>query len=283
VAHKSGELAELVKSVVPDYPTVLAIVYEVCRGGSSYHCSVMPKPHSDIEQAVAHWDQVYAATDYSRRAELHVLEPAMAFFGDVRGKTLLDLGSGPGAASLFFAERGANVIALDASPRAIAELSAKCEGEGITNLRAVCASAMSIDEIGTVDFVYGSMILHHIEPFEDFASRLRHALSPGGRAFFYENNAMSRVLVWFREHIVGRLWIPKYGDRDEFPLTPGELDVLRRLFSVEVQYPEMLFFELASQYLMRGAARRPLRWVDQFLYRHRWGLRYSYRQFVMLR
>jgi SAM-dependent methyltransferase len=243
----------------------------------------MANKHAGMEETVAHWDTVYAATDYSRRAELHVLEPALAYFGDVRTKTVLDLGSGPGAASLFFAARGANVIAVDVSPRAIDELRATCDREGITNVRAVCAPALSIDEIGAVDFVYGSMILHHIEPFADFAKRLREVLKPGGRAFFYENNAMSRVLIWFREHVVGRLWIPKYGDPEEFPLTPAELDVLRRHFTVEVQYPEMLFFALASQYLFGGAAGRQLRGVDQFLYRHRVGLKYSYRQFVMLR
>jgi SAM-dependent methyltransferase len=243
----------------------------------------MGNEHEATEQTVAHWDRVYAATDYSRRPELGVLEPAIKHFGDVRGKTLLDLGSGPGAASLFFAQRGANVIAVDVSPRAIADLSAMCEREGIKNIRVVCAPAMSIGELGPVDFVYGSMILHHIEPFSDFAALLRSILRAGGRGFFYENNAMSRVLIWFREHVVGKLWVPKYGDPDEFPLTPDELDVLRRHFRVEVAYPEMLFFELASHYLLRGAFRSPLRRIDQFLYRRRWGLRYSYRQFVMLR
>src|SRR5262245_43128880 len=122
----------------------------------------MGKRDGGMEQTVAHWDRVYEATDYSRQAEVHILESALAHFGDVRGKTLLELGSGPGAASLFFAARGANVIAVDVSPRAIAELTAACARQGITNLRAVCMSANAIDEIGPVDFIYGSMILHHI-------------------------------------------------------------------------------------------------------------------------
>jgi len=59
----------------------------------------------------------------------------------------------------------------------------------------------------------------------------------GGRAFFYENSAMSSLLVWFRQHVVGRWWVPKCGDEEEFPLTPGEVDMLRRAFAVRVAYP----------------------------------------------
>jgi 2-polyprenyl-3-methyl-5-hydroxy-6-metoxy-1,4-benzoquinol methylase len=237
---------------------------------------------SNRQETVEHWDRIHVSMGYSRHAEMHVLGPAMAHFGDVRGKTVLDFGCGLGAASLFFASRGANVIAVDISPKAIADLNETCAREGISNLRAVCMSAMSVDQLPPVDFVYGSMILHHIEPFDGFAARLRKALKPGGRGFFYENNAISSVLIWFREHVVGKLWVPKYGDREEFPLTPGEIDVLRRHFTVEIEIPEMLFFALASQYLLRGVGFGAMQAFDAFLYRRRWGLRYSYRQFVKL-
>lgn len=230
----------------------------------------------------AFWDNVYATSAYSRTPEAHILEPALAFFGDVRGKTLMELGCGPGAASLYLAERGANVIAVDVSPKAIEDLARHCAARGITSVRPVRADALTIDTLGPVDFVYGSMILHHIEPFDEFASVLRRTLRPGGRAFFYENSAMSSLLVWFRQHIVGRLWVPKYGDPHEFPLTPVEIRELGKHFEVRVEIPELLFFALVGQYLLRGRLMRPLSALDRAFYRRRWLNRYSYRQFVML-
>jgi hypothetical protein len=42
-----------------------------------------------------------------------------------------------------------------------------------------------------------------------------------GRGFFWENNARIKSMIWFRQNIVGKLWVPKFGDSEEFPLTPG--------------------------------------------------------------
>ena len=122
---------------------------------------------------------------------------------------------------------------------------------------AVIMSAMDIGELGPQDLVYGSMILHHLEPFDEFARTLRAAIRPGGKGYFYENNAASRTMVWFRRHVVGKMWVPKHGDDDEFPLEPHEVDELRKHFTVEQSFPELLYFELASSYLLKGEALGP--------------------------
>jgi len=231
----------------------------------------------------AFWDRVYSSTEHGRVADMRVVGTALERFGDIGGKTLLEIGCGPGAASLFFAARGANVIAVDVSAKAIDDLKEHCARSGIANVHAVCADAFGIETLPEVDFVYGSLVLHHIEPFPRFASVLRQRMKPGAIGFFYENSATSQVLIWFRQHLVGRLWIPKYGDAEEFPLTAGEIDELRRHFQVEVEYPEMMFFRLASQYLFRDHLSAFCGAIDDFFYRRRWLLRYSYRQFLTLR
>jgi 2-polyprenyl-3-methyl-5-hydroxy-6-metoxy-1,4-benzoquinol methylase len=43
--------------------------------------------------------------------------------------------------------------------------------------------AMTIDKPGQFDFVIGTMILHHLEPFEKFCDVLRAAMKPGGKIF----------------------------------------------------------------------------------------------------
>ncbi|MFD2183138.1 class I SAM-dependent methyltransferase [Rhodoplanes azumiensis] len=242
-----------------------------------------PKPQGASISA-GFWDEVYTTNPiYSKELSdeaREAIRAAAAWFGDLSGKTVLDLGCGAGASSLLLAELGADVISVDASPVAIASLTERCRARGVTRVRPVVCDAMTIDTLGPVDFVYGSMILHHLEPFGAFCQTLRRTIRPGGRAFFWENNAASDLLLWFRKHVVGKLWVPKYGDEHEFPLTPSEIATLRGVFDVTTEHPRMEFFALASLYLLRGKLMKPMVAIDDFLFRHGIGTRYSYQQYV---
>lgn len=198
---------------------------------------------------------------------------ALAYFGDVRGKTLLELGCGTGENSIFFAEQGAQVTAIDVSPTAIDRLN-KLKGD--LDIRPLVCDAMEISSIGNFDFVFGRMILHHIEPFDQFTAVLAKCVS--GKAWFFENSAVSRLLIWCRTHLVGRLWIPKKGDDDEFPLMPQEIDLLRSHFRVQVRHPEMFFLQLVSLYLLRGRFLQTTKWLDGLLHHIKLLRRFSYYQ-----
>lgn len=234
----------------------------------------------------AFWDEVYTSNpSYSKELIVEAREAihaAAEWAGGFAGKTVIDLGCGGGASSLLLAELGAEVIALDASQVAVDHLAARCRSLGVTRVHPRLCNAMTIDALGPVDFVYGAMILHHIEPFADFAAALRRAIRPGGRAFFFENNAASELLIWFRQNVVGKLWVPKFGDEHEFPLMPSEIDVLRQHFDVRLDWPRMEFFSLAPMYLLRGRLAAPFQALDSFLFRHRIGLKYSYQQYLYL-
>lgn len=237
-------------------------------------------------ETVAFWDRLYEGiTSYSRELDENVeraLSSAQKFFQCKEGCNILDIGCGRGVTSIFWASTGAQVTAIDYSVSAIAELSERCERMGIANIKPVVGDAMTVEELGQFDYVFGSMILHHLEPFGEFAAVLRRTLKADGRAFFYENNAASDLLIWFRNNLVGKLGVPKHGDKDESPLAPQEIDLLRRSFSVSVSYPEMVFFRLASPYLFRNQLKSGLKAIDDFLYKRNVGVRYSYRQYVLL-
>ncbi|TLU70590.1 class I SAM-dependent methyltransferase [Lichenicoccus roseus] len=205
------------------------------------------------------------------------------FLGPLPGKQVLDIGCGDGATSLFLARRGAIVTAIDYSAPAIENLQSAAEHEGLHGFRAVVGDVMQIDQLGQFDYVFGSLILHHLEPFHEFCGVLRRTLKKGGSAFFYENNASSDLLIWFRRNIVGRYGVPRYGDEDEFPLMPSEIDCLRQFFQVEVKIPEMVMAKLVSAYLLKRRFKKTADWIDAVLFASNIGTRHSYRQYVMLR
>src|ERR1700678_2656032 len=111
------------------------------------------------------WDKLYTndpdrVGTPSQQVALAV-EAAIAYFGDLNGKTLIDIGCGNGDSSLAFAKRGANVIAVDNSRVGVETLKKRCERLGVTNVTPVVCDAMAIDSLGPSDFVFGAMILHH--------------------------------------------------------------------------------------------------------------------------
>jgi 2-polyprenyl-3-methyl-5-hydroxy-6-metoxy-1,4-benzoquinol methylase len=250
------------------------------------HGSTLQRPFSFfMSTATKFWNTQFASGDEYARVELRspcaAERAALAHFGNVRGKRVLDLGCGNGAASLTFAAEGADVVALDSSSTAIANLSEFCQRLGISNIHPVVGNGCDLSGIGPVDYIYGAMILHHLEPFAAAAESLGKALAPGGRAFFWENNCSLRLLAWCRNHLVGRGWIPKYGDPSEFPLTSDEVEILRRHFAVRQDFPEMVLLKLVSIYLFRERLSGACVAVDRLL--GRTPLRkYSYFQFLFL-
>ncbi len=229
------------------------------------------------------WNKIYATNSIRIPNEDDpVLLTALKHFGDVRGARLLDLGCGDGSTSLFFAKKGANVVAVDISEVAVNNLSQFCAENQINNITPIKCSAFEISELASFDFIFGNMILHHLEPFEDFSGILRKSIAPGGKAFFHENNAFSDLLIWFRNNLVGKYGIPKYGDDDEFPLMPKEIENLRQNFSVNIVYPELVFFGLASVYLLKGRFHKLFKGLDDYFFQFEGFRKYSYRQYLLL-
>lgn len=255
----------------------------------SYHIT-MPStaPASVDTNTAAFWDTVFSkgqSCPYTRVAmpdpDDAKLQRAHEHFGEVTGKTVLDIGCGSGATSLFFAQHGAQVISIDISAVAIDNLKQYCDRHSISNITPIQMAAQDIRPVGPVDFVFGAMILHHIEPFEEFAATLRQTLVPGGKAFFWENNASSPFMMWCREHLTGRFGIPKHGDAKEHPLTPREVRTLDAHLDVEVEYPELLYFRMCSTYFLGGRFEAPLEALDNFFYRYPGFRKRSYRQYLL--
>jgi SAM-dependent methyltransferase len=236
-------------------------------------------------QTTEFWNELYQSREIQIAHPDHpVAKAALAHFGDIRGKRILDIGCGAGEFALLFASLGAEVVAVDLSPVCIEKLQGFCASRGIGGVKAIVASAHDIGEMGAFDFAFGTLVLHHIEPFGSFADLLKQALVPGGKAFFFENNAaIGPLALWFREHLAGKFWFPKYGDKDEFPLTPAEVKQLGNRFELAVHYPELAYFRLVSHYIFRYKVFPKLfNFLDDTFYRVAWFRKYSYYQYLFL-
>ena len=158
----------------------------------------------------------------------HPLEYAFHLVGDVRGRTVLDLGCGDGENLVPLVTRGAEVIGLEISPALIGVARTRLDLHGLGGRVRFLAS--SVHEIAlpdsSVDVVLGIAILHHLDLARS-AREIRRVLKPGGRAIFQEPVRNSR-LIWFLRRLI------PYQQKDvspfERPLTDAELIEFASIF-----------------------------------------------------
>jgi ubiquinone/menaquinone biosynthesis C-methylase UbiE len=144
--------------------------------------------------------------------------------GDLRGKKVLELGSGTGEGGVFFASRGADVSATDVSSEMLKVALGVAEHHGttLTPLQMDAATLAFADE--TFDVVYGANVLHHVDTLACLRE-VKRVLKPGGKAAFWDPLTYNPVINVYRR-IAHQVRSP-----DEHPLGRQVLDFMRTEFS----------------------------------------------------
>jgi len=113
-----------------------------------------------------------------------ILPHMLQFMGDVKGKRILDLGCGEGGYSRELAKRGAQIVSVDCSEKAIEYASALAKEENLCIEHYVRNSNDLFDiASGQLDIVLCSMMLMDCEDLEGTLREAFRVLKPNGRLF----------------------------------------------------------------------------------------------------
>ena len=134
---------------------------------------------SEIRSGYDRWSSVYD----DDANPLPALEEPIVHerLGSVRGLTVLDLGCGTGRHTLWLANAGAIVTAVDFSEGMLAQAHCKPGAGAIRFVVHDIQNRLPFED-GFFDRVVSGLVLEHIEDLYHFFSKVRWVLRPGGRA-----------------------------------------------------------------------------------------------------
>lgn len=136
--------------------------------------------------------------------------------GNVKSKIILDLGSGMGIDTQRLIKKGAEVISLDSSEKAL--MISQIVNKNI-HIRADATKLPFKDN--SIDIVFGNDILHHIEERESL-NEVKRVLKSGGFAIFKEPLKYNPIIFLYR--------IIKSSSRvPQHPFSPSYLEKVTRI------------------------------------------------------
>ena len=186
------------------------------------------------------------------------IRPALASFGDLRGRRVLDFGCGHGMAAVVLARRGARVTAFDLSGGYLHEARARAEANrvAVDFIQANGEQLPFADE--AFDHVWGNAVLHHLD-LNRAGQELRRVLKSGGTAIFCEPWGGNPLLNWARRHLA---YPGKQRTPEETPLTQIDIELLRGIFP-RVDITGYQLFSMVRRVLRQGFVVKPLAALDR--------------------
>ena len=152
----------------------------------------MAYPHTQDDPQLA-WDRAASAYNELRRdLGAHVSygpfapeEDELALLGPLAGRTVLDLGCGPGHNAVHFARRGASVIGLDFSPQQIAAARRTAQRHNI-HATFLLDRAESLGQVAdaSIDLIFSAGVFAYIARIEQCLAQCRRVLRPQGSLVF---------------------------------------------------------------------------------------------------
>lgn len=169
--------------------------------------------------------------------------------GGFKDKKILDVGCGLGESAIYFAQKGAKVIAIDSSPGMLEFTSKLAEKKDILDKLDVLV--MAADEswpwTNQFDYIYAANVLHHIANKETFLQNIYQALKPGGMFFIWDPLKYNPIINIYRK--IAR----EVRSIDESPLGKKNISLVKKYFTeIEIQYFWLLTLVIFIKYFFSG-------------------------------
>lgn len=155
------------------------------------------------------------------------LEYVFYLLGDIRGKTVLDLGCGSGEVVVPLAKCGADVVGIDVSPELIALGEERVRQAGVSAILRVASAYDTGLPDESFDVVCCISVLHHLQ-LPVVRGEIRRLLRKGGVFILKEPIRLSSTLGFVRGLLPSRKDVSEY----EHPLTRREMAAIQEGFHV---------------------------------------------------
>ncbi len=126
-------------------------------------------------------DEIAQMFESPERDSVQQPQKVLQYLGDLKGKSLVDIGAGTGYFSMKFAGNGANVIATDVSDEFQHYLKKRIEKDKISNIelrKTPYDSPLLKDR--EADIVFIANTYHHIENRTAYFSKVKEGIKAGG-------------------------------------------------------------------------------------------------------
>ena len=190
--------------------------------------------------------------------------------GDLRGKKVLDIGSGLGESSVYLALQGAKVTTTDISPQMVQTILALGKKFGV-EMEGIVSSGRVIERATTTPSISSTWPIQFITSRTGTSCfvQMKRALKPGGKFFSFDPLAYNPAINVYRR-MATLVRTP-----DEAPLTSADVDLARKYFP-DTQHREfwiaslMLFVKYYAMDRLHPNADRY--WKTDFPRERRWAV-----------
>jgi SAM-dependent methyltransferase len=161
--------------------------------------------------------QAYAERIDTKPHNAYYERPAMlSLLPEVGGLKVLDAGCGPGAYSEWLVKQGAEVVAVDFSPRMIEYANRRLKGR-IRIVRADLNKPLGFLEGSSFDLVVCPLVLDYISSLRALFGEFSRILVPGGLLIFslthpFSDYVAQRQTNYFDTEVIGETW-SGFGER----------------------------------------------------------------------